>query len=164
MNNFTFETINKNQEDLGLPYLKLLVDSKTEIALPMADTQEVLTVSVGRITPIPNMNKSIVGLINQRNRVFWVVDLSIMLGLSTQKQEKQQYSIVIINVDNVPLGLLIEQIQGVIRIPEDNIQSPVGNVSANLIPYLQGCILNGNNILSILAPTAILNRQLTISN
>lgn len=155
--NFSTDILKQEKKDLGLPYLKLQINAETQIALPMEHTQEVLTVDVGRITPIPNMAKNIIGLINQRNKVFWVADLSLMLGLSSVTQEKQQYNVAIIRVENVPLGLVIEEIKGVIRIPENMIQSPVGVVSPHLTSYLRGCFMSTEGMLLILDPNSIIN-------
>jgi twitching motility protein PilI len=157
MNNFTIETLNQEKKELGIPYLKLQVDLQTPIALAMEDTQEVLTIPIRRITPIPNMGPKIVGLLNQRNRVFWVADLSLILGLSANRKEKQQYNIAIIKVGKVPLGLLVEEIKGVVRISKNKIQSPVGTVSPHLTPYLQGCLIARQEKLLILDAKAIIN-------
>lgn len=158
MNHLDIETLTQEKKELvGLPYLKLQLDLQTQVALPMKDLQEVLNIPVGRITPIPNMGPKIVGLLNQRNRVFWVVDLSLILGLPVNRKEKQQYNIAIIRVGKVALGLLIEEIKGLVRLNKNQIQSPQRIVSPHLTCYLQGCVLYPTEKLLILDAEAIIN-------
>lgn len=157
MKNFTIESLKQEKEDLGLPYLILQVNSETQVALAMEDTQEVLTIPVNRITAIPNMSKEIVGLINQRNRVFWVADLALMLDLPLIRLEKQQYSIVIIKRGQNTLGLIVQEIKGVTRISKNIIQSPIGEVQSSLIPYLQGCLIYPKEKILILDAHSLIN-------
>lgn len=156
MKQLTIESFIKEQKELGIPYLNLQVDFQTQVCLPMENTQEVLTMNKSRITFVPNMSKNVIGLMNQRSRVFWVIDLSQLLGLQSNIADKQQYNIAIIKVGNIALGLAIEKIQGVIRINDNQIQSPVNEVTADLIPYLKGCVKYVEKMLLILDAHAII--------
>lgn len=157
MKQLTIESFIKEYRQLGIPYLNLQVDSQTQIALPMENTQEVLTTNRGRITSIPNMAKSVIGLLNQRSRVFWVIDLAELLNLKSNSEEKQQYNIAIIKVGKIALGLAIEKIKGVIRIDYNQIKSPIGEISADLVPYLKGYVMYAENMILILDADAIIN-------
>ena len=145
------------QKVVGDPYLHLQVDSQTQILLPMVTTQEVLITPANRLTIMPNMLSCFLGLLNQRSRIFWIVDLGKLLALSPLNPDVQQYSVAIIRVGKKALGLAVEKIKGVTRFPAEKIESPFGTVEAGLIPYLKGCIPKDRQILLILDPEAILN-------
>ncbi|MDJ0509849.1 MAG: chemotaxis protein CheW [Crocosphaera sp.] len=141
----------------GDPYLHLQIDSKTQVLLPMKTTQEVLITTANRLTVMPNMLPCFLGLLNQRSRIFWIVDLGKLLDLSPLKPDVQQYSIAIIREGKQALGLAVEKVKGVTRFPPEKIQSPIGTVEVGLIPYLKGCIAQERQILLILDSEAILN-------
>ncbi|HHP7231615.1 MAG TPA: chemotaxis protein CheW [Xenococcaceae cyanobacterium] len=144
-------------EDVSQPYLQLALGNKHIAALPMENAKEVLLISSQRITQVPNMSDCILGLINQRSRVFWVVDLPYMLGMQPISNNQQNYHLAIIRSSNISLGLVVSQVQGVMRLTREEIQSPVGNVSPGLVPYLQGCTLQKDKIILILDAEAIID-------
>lgn len=141
----------------GAPYLRLQLDSKTAAGLEMKHSQEVIMVAVSRIAPMPNMPDFVLGLLNQRSRVYWVVDLPQMLELQPLAKDVQQYNIAIVRVGNIPLALAVREVKGVMRLEVDSIQSPLGTVSPGLTPYLRGCVLEKEEVLLVLDPEAIVN-------
>lgn len=143
------------QEGLGDPYLKLRLSDRVPVALPMEAAREVIVVPVEQVTPIPNMPICVLGLLNQRSRVFWVVDLSIMLGYAGFMANTRAYNIAILQVGQVPLGLAVPTVEGVTRFPSETIQSPIGTVAPSIAPYLRGCLPEEREILLVLDPDAI---------
>ena len=154
--------LNQSQKKSGDSYLKLQLDRQTSAILPMKHAQEVVVLPVERVTPIPNMPVCVLGLLNQRSKVFWVIDLPQLLDLQAINIEAQQYNIIIVRVGNIPLGLVIQEVKGVEKIEKDLIQSPIGNVPSGLIPYLNGCVLNQKESLLVLDVEPIVNKQLEI--
>jgi twitching motility protein PilI len=90
---------------------------------------------------MPNMPAAMMGLMNRRGRVIWVVDLAQLLELSVLDTNAQQYTLILIQVDSMPLGLAVQQVESMIRLQADEIQSPIGQVSDGLVPYLRGCFV-----------------------
>ncbi|EAZ89638.1 hypothetical protein CY0110_24436 [Crocosphaera chwakensis CCY0110] len=146
-----------NQRAVGDPYLHLQIDSQTQILLPMTMTKEVFIIPSSRLTIMPNMPSFFLGLLNQRSRIFWVVDLGKFLNLSSLKLDSQQYSIAIIHSGKKALALAVEKVMGVTRFSKERIESPFNTVQSDLIPYLQGCIPQEKQLFFILDPEAILN-------
>ena len=139
------------------PYLRLTLGQNTHAALPMKNAQEVLRIKRDRITPIPNMSDCVFGLLNQRSRIFWVVDLSQLLEMQPIERSSQEYNLAIIRTLDAALGVIVPVIKGVTRFAIEDIQSPVGNVAPGLVPYLQGCVLEESHILLVLDAEAIVN-------
>lgn len=140
----------------GDTYLKFHFGQPTPAVLSMNQAQEVIILQPARLTPMPNMPAYVLGLLNRRSRIFWVIDLQRMLGLNETPTNVQQYNVVIIRSGAASLGLLIERVEGVIRLTPDCIQSPHGHVSSDLVPYLRGCTLQEREILLVLDAEAII--------
>ena len=147
-------------EKIYKPYLQLQLGQNISAVLSMENTQEVFTVDSKRITPMPNMPECVIGLLNQRSRIFWVVNFPQMLGLPPVDINLQEYSLALIRANEIPLGLIVPSIKGVVRLVMEEVQSPVGNVAAGIVPYLQGCLLQKNSILLVLDPEAIINSSI----
>ena len=126
----------------GDTYLKFHLSRQIPAVLSMRYIQEAMILPARRLTPMPNMPTPMMGLMNRRSRVVWVVDLAQLLGLAVfDAASTQQYMLILIQVGSVPLGLAVHQVEGIVRLETAAIQSPVGQVSAALVPYLRGCLL-----------------------
>ena len=156
--------LNQVDRTSGDTYLRFQVEQQTPAILSMEHTQEVLIVPFGRITPMPNMPECVLGLLNRRNRVLWVIDLAQMLKLQPLDTTARQYHMVIIRVGQNPLGLVVQEVKGVTRFTPDCIQSPLGLVTSGLIPYVNGCILQQNEILLVLNAQAIVHSPILHSD
>ncbi|NEO97459.1 MAG: purine-binding chemotaxis protein CheW [Symploca sp. SIO2E9] len=153
---------NKSQDkkNQGDSYLKFKFGQQTAAVLSMSRAQEFVILPPERLTPMPNMPAYVMGLLNRRSRVFWVIDLARMLGLLPLETNLQQYNIIIIRNDSTSLGLIVQAVEGVVRLSSESIQSPLGQVSSGLVPYLSGCILQEQEILLALDAEAIIRSPL----
>lgn len=145
------------QQVMDEPYLKVQLTAQRAALLPMEQAQEAIAIPCDRITPVPNMPDCVLGLLNQRSRVFWAIDLSLLLELSEQPLSGQQYSLVIVNSGNSPLGLVVPRVQGVLRFNTEEMGVPGGDTPSNLVSYLQGCFTQAEETLWVLDPEAIIN-------
>lgn len=145
---------------VGDIYVRFQVDLHTSAILSMEYVQEVIIVPVDRITPIPNMPECIIGLLNRRNRVLWVIDLAQLLNLQPVDTNVQQYHIIIIRVGQVPLALIVQEVKGVTRFVADCIQSPVALDASNITPYINGYILEQQETLLVMNAEAIVSPML----
>jgi positive phototaxis protein PixI len=157
MNGLNFESQpSLTPNNIGEPYLRLQLDKEILAVIGMKYTQNVVVVSANRITPIPNVPDYILGLLYQRSRVFWVVDLPQTLQLSPVNRNLQEYYVAIVKINNLPLGLVVPEIKGVSRISQDKISPPIDSLGSQLIPYLKGCFIQDKEILPILDLEAII--------
>ena len=155
--------VNQVDSPVGDTYIRLQLEQQTAI-LSMDHTQEVLIVPAARINPVPNMPSCVLGLLNRRNRVLWVIDLAQMLKLEPLDTSAQQYHMAIIRVGQVPLALVVQEVKGVTRFTSDFIQSPMGLVRADLTPYLHGCISHDQEIMLVLNAEAIVHSPILHSD
>ena len=147
-----------NSVDLALSntYLKFKIDQYISAVFPMENVQEVIVVPLGRIAPMPNMAECVLGLLNRCNKVLWVIDLAQLLNLKIVDANAQQYHIIIIRVGQIPLALVMQEIEGVIRCNIDEIKPPQAT-APSILPYLNGCILQQQETLLVLNAEAIIN-------
>ncbi len=155
---------NMLDRNLQNTYLRFQLEQHTPAIIAVEYVQEVLIVPAGRLTPMPNMPKYVLGLLNRRNRVLWVIGLAQMLNLQAFDPDTKQYDMAIIRVGQVTLGLVVHAVKDVTRFTPDYIQSVQGLVTSALAPYLHGCILQQKEILLVLNAEAIVHSLALHSN
>ncbi len=112
------------------------------------------------ITEIPESEDYIKGLINLRGKIIPVIDVRIRF-----KQEPFEYNdrtcIIVINVNNLVVGLIVEKIAEVVEIQEQNIlPSPSiarGDKVQNKYVYAIGKV--GDEVKLLLDPERLLNDE-----
>lgn len=152
---------NNNLED---GYLRFQLNKQAPAVLSMRYTQEAIVVPVESVTSMPNMPVCILGLMNWRSHIVWVIDLPRMLNLESLDNRFRQFSIIIIRVESVLLGLVVQEIKGTTKFMPDEIRSPVGQVASSLVPYLRGCVVQQKEILLVLDAQAIVQSSILHGN
>lgn len=138
-------------------YLKAQLNSRTLAAIPTHQIQEVIVTLKEKITSIPNMPDCVLGLVNQRNRIYWIVDLVQLLDLTAKKLEMREYHLIFIRVSDLVLGLAVQAIKEVTKFAPEEIQSPSNLVNSSLVSYLQRTIQEQQNTILFLEVSAIVN-------
>lgn len=111
------------------------------------------------ITEIPESEEYIKGLINLRGKIIPVIDVRIRF-----KQEPMEYTdrtcIVIINVNDMVVGLIVEKIAEVVEIKEEDILPPpkvvIGGEDKLQNRYVYGIGKVGDSVKLLLDPERIL--------
>ena len=154
---FNNQTIYNSREN---GYIKFQLNQQTGAVLSIAHTQEVIVVPVTSVTAIPNMPACILGLMNWRSHIIWVVDLPKMFNLECLDHRLYQYNIIVIQIESMILGLVVQEIKGTTKFIADDIRSPVGQVASSLVPYLCGCVVQQEEILLVLDALHILRSDI----
>jgi twitching motility protein PilI len=136
------------------PYIKLQLDRKTQALLPTEQIEEVFTLEKEKLTPMPHQPPWLLGLINQRSRIFWVMDLANFFGLTPlENPENTTYHLAILRLGEQAVALGLEKVQGMMRIPPEQLQPALGLVPKNLEPYLSGCLVQKENLFLVPIPS-----------
>ena len=149
----------------GQPYLRFLLAEGMSALMSMEHVQESLIVPAEQITALPNMARSVLGLMGSREQVFCVVNLPQLLGYPLIAGTQRQYRVIVVRVPRSDyqkvtdgealLGLAVPQIQGVSRLSEEQLQADTSLCPANLAPFVTGtCQLDGQ-LAYILYPPAL---------
>jgi twitching motility protein PilI len=151
----------KNRTEI---YLQVQLTPAIRAAIPVASQetqsyqlQEVLNLNFDRLTPMPNLPPWVMGLLNQRSRIFWVVDLAEFLGFTALDREEQNQACAIMQAQRRALGFGVQKIGGILRLSSEQIQPPADVFSPHLKPYLHGCLPVKNELLLILDPFTLVH-------
>ena len=140
---------------IGEAYLKFQLAPRVPAVFTARAVEEATVLPVSQVTAIPNMPPCMLGLVNRRNRVLWIANLVKLLGMPVPDRPRQQYSMVIVKSGS-SLGLMVDEIDGIIHIPADALQPPPPQVNPVLVPYLRGCAVQSEQILLVLDAEAVL--------
>jgi chemotaxis signal transduction protein len=142
----------------GDRYLKCLMTPDRPGLIPLQTVQEALILPIALVTPIPNLSPSVLGWMSSRSQVLCVVDLPHLLQLSSSLGHRQFYPIIIVRSAQAQgavgeeslLGLAVHQIQGIERLTADQIQKPSSSMTENLLPFIQGMVVQDKTQIPIL--------------
>ncbi|MEI6331207.1 MAG: chemotaxis protein CheW [Pseudanabaena sp. ELA645] len=145
MSNLTIELREEQSQAIaGLPYLSLRLDHDVTVAVQLKYTRETLELSNERLTQMPNVHPCLMGLIEHRSNVFWVLDLPQLLGFTPIDSTAINLHIAILQIGGAFLGLGVTRIGRVLRFTEPEIVSPIQlpqlNLPSEIMPFLRGWI------------------------
>jgi positive phototaxis protein PixI len=150
-------------------YLRFQLTPELPALLPMARVQEALLVPATAISPLPNLPAFTIGIMNARDRVFWVVDVGQLLGLPPLPINPRDYQVVVMqlaetdaeSVDSADsstepsLGLAVSRVRGVARFESQHLQPAVADVPECLQPHMLGCFIEAGEQILVLNPVTI---------
>ena len=112
------------------------------------------------ITAIPESEEYIKGLINLRGKIIPVIDVRLRF-----KQDPFEYTdrtcIIVINVNQLVVGLIVEKIAEVVEIQEENIlpAPTIGKADKSQNKYVYGIGKVGDQVKLLLDPDRLLNEE-----
>ncbi len=147
----------------GDRYLKIDIAPNLPALIALEDVQESAWVPTHMVTPIPNLPACILGVMNARNQVVCVVNLAQLLEIPVSTVHRQYYSMLTVRLAPTPeapedtnlLALTVQDIQGILRLQPEDIESPIGDFSAALTPFLRGCVGREGQSIPVLDVKAI---------
>lgn len=120
---------------------------REEYGVSILQVQEIKRIT--EITRVPHTPEYIKGVINLRGSVLPVIDLKRRLNLP-QQASTENTRIIIVKVQEISLGMIVDAVLEVMTIHQENIDSPevvAGSVAAN---YLSGVGKLENRLLILL--------------
>ncbi len=121
-------------------YLKFAIDPQTIGLLESEFTQEVLTVRASHVMPVPNKPSCILGILSRHRRVYWAIDLAMLLGFQPLDSNIHLYEVILTSVQDLSLALIVPSIMGVVHLPSNNFENDIFALPATLKPYLKGYV------------------------
>jgi purine-binding chemotaxis protein CheW len=94
-----------------------------EFALPLREVAEILRMVA--ITPVPEVPRWVVGVINLRGRVIPVIDLRRRLGFEP-REPGLNTPILVVEQEARKLGLIADAVRDVLALPNDALEPPDG--------------------------------------
>lgn len=131
---------------------------KQEYALPIETVKEVIKYI--KPTKLPAAPEYLEGVINLRQRVTPIVKLARLLDPGKEDQGEDRF-IVVCHQDGLQVGLLVERIATMYRMPRDDIEWNVESALAMTSSFVSALIKNREKIISILSIDTIVNHLLS---
>jgi purine-binding chemotaxis protein CheW len=130
--------------------------AEEEYAVEITKVQEIIL--PGEITRVPRTPDYIKGLINLRSEVIPVVDLRCRFGLPAQ-EATEETRIMVINVHGKTLGMIVDAVSEVLRVPQDQVVSPPPAVMASDREYLAGLVQLDDRLLILVDIDEVLGTE-----
>lgn len=89
------------------------------------------------ITQVPRTPEFVEGVINLRGKIVPVIDLHKRFGLPVG-EETQNSRIMVVEVNGVTVGMIVDSVSEVLRLPVANIEPPPPMLSGVDVAYLRG--------------------------
>ncbi len=80
-------------------------------------------IGIQKITDLPDLPEFVKGVINLRGKVIPVADVRLRFGMS-ERDYDERTCIVVVNINEVSVGLVVDTVSEVMNIPEANIEPP----------------------------------------
>jgi purine-binding chemotaxis protein CheW len=94
-------------------------------------------IGIQSITDLPDMPDFVKGVINLRGKVIPVIDVRLRFGMSERPYDERT-CIVVININGLAVGLIVDSVSEVIDIPAGNIEPPPKIKKGESSRYIQG--------------------------
>ncbi|RQD63081.1 MAG: purine-binding chemotaxis protein CheW [Desulfonatronovibrio sp. MSAO_Bac4] len=131
---------------------------RQEYALPIETVKEVIKYI--KPTKLPAAPEYLEGVINLRQRVTPIVKLARLLNPGKADQGEDRF-IVVCHQDGLQVGLLVERIATMYRMPREDIEWNVESALAMTSSFVSALIKNREKIISILSIDTIVNHLLS---
>ena len=96
-----------------------------EYAVMVKDVREVLKLFY--LTAVPNAPDYILGVMSLRGTMLPIIDLGRRLGISAHARDDKS-RIIVVSTGDEEVGLMVDRVSGVIRIPPDGVKPTPENI------------------------------------
>lgn len=110
-------------------FLGFTIGDSLKALIPLADLQATIEISLSEILPVPQMNESLLGIMNYGSKATWVIDIAhLMSGTSCARTPEVSTGMgLLFRVQNETVALLIDRV-GTIETHDDRQCLPIGEL------------------------------------
>lgn len=123
------------EKDSTLLQLVTFNIAEEEFGVEILKVQEIIRMM--NITRMPKAPEFVEGVVNLRGRVIPIIDLRKRFGMSSQEHDKHT-RIIVIEINNVIVGFVVDSVSEVLRIPKDTVEEPPSIISGIDSEYISG--------------------------
>ena len=102
------------------------------------------------VTPVRRGPRFVEGVISLRGSVIPVVDMRRRFGLPPLESDSSKRRVIILVIDGRVLGLIVDAVTEVVRVPKSSIRPAPGFLDADRAPYFMGVCHHKQRILILL--------------
>lgn len=89
------------------------------------------------ITVVPNVHRSIMGVFNLRGQIYSLIDMAEFLMLKNKEDMGKGY-VVILEQEDLSIGISVDRVMDVIVIDSDKIQIPSRDLPVQIVQFANG--------------------------
>ncbi|HZW82277.1 MAG TPA: chemotaxis protein CheW [Candidatus Deferrimicrobium sp.] len=134
---------------------------KEEFGVDIMRVQEIIKIPA--ITFVPRAPRFIDGVINLRGNVIPVINLKNRFGMETTEPNNDA-RIIVIQVNGRTMGVMVDQVTEVIRIPENAIEPPPPVTIGIDVAYLRGVGKIEDRLIVLLELDTLLDKGQLLAN
>lgn len=128
--------MNQSKSQIAHPdRYSILGISEQNFAVEITNVKEVIPLP--KITPVPNVHESIIGVFNLRGQIHSILDLRVLLKLEINDISDKNF-IVLIEWEEFKFGVIVDRVLDVMQLESSKIQIPTRELSLPYVQYLNG--------------------------
>lgn len=148
-------------------YFFVQLRQSVKVVLPLDSTKEVISLAYGEVCPIPGVSPALLGVVNQRGKLLWVLDLGDLLKIPpAQKILRPQDNLTLL-VLNTPsklnaqqerqVGCVVSALKGVITLESVDFKPLSNQIFSTLQTFSSALALIEEEPVAVVDINAILN-------
>lgn len=146
---------NENEDTQAGKFLTFVLGEES-YGLEMRAVTEII--GLQKITPVPDMPTFVRGVINLRGQVIPVMDVRARFRMPDRAYDDRT-CIIVIQVQSVTVGLIVDTVSEVLEIPEGQIESPPRLGGEGSSRFIRGIGKVGDDVKIILNADRLLHEQ-----
>lgn len=149
------ESLESEEDTQRGKYLTFLLD-KEVYAIEIKFVTEII--GIQQITEVPELPSYVKGIINLRGKIITVMDIRLRFKKMPVKYDDRT-CIIVVKVNDVPLGLIVDHVSEVLAVADENVVSPPDMHNDPSSNYLKGIGKVGSDITLILDCNKLLKTE-----
>ena len=146
----------QKKQDAELQQLVTFSIGEEEFGVDILKVQEIIRTM--EITRVPRAPEFVEGVINLRGKVIPIIDLRMRFGLTSREHDKHT-RIIVIEINNMVVGFVVDSVSEVLRIPANTIEPPPPVVSGLESEYISGVGKLADRLLILLDLDRLLSTE-----
>lgn len=141
------------QEDTQEDKYLTFVINKEDFGIEIRHVTEII--GIQGITEVPDMPHHVKGVINLRGKVIPVMDVRLRFGVEERPYDDRT-CIIVINIDDQPVGLIVDRVLEVLDIQKEDIEPPPRIKKGRSNRFIQGMGKSGDQVKILLNANKLL--------
>ena len=151
-----FVDVEEVEIDQELIQLVTFSIGEEEFGVNILQVQEIIRTM--EITKVPRAPDFVEGVINLRGKVIPIVDMRSRFGLEAKEHDKYT-RIIVIEIDMIIVGFVVDSVSEVLRIPANSVQPPPPVVAGMESEYIDGVGKLEDRLLILLDLDSLLDNE-----
>jgi len=138
--------IQENEDTLRNMYLTFRLGSES-YGIEIRYVKEIVVMQ--KITVVPDTPMFVKGVVNLRGQVIPVLDMRLRFNMDSREYD-QRTCIIVMNIEGVQVGLVVDTVNEVRNIEDDQISPPPRSAGADTARYIKGMGKVGEQVIILL--------------